>query len=302
MKSNDPKLWVYLIIWENVFPHNKCYSQVAICARREYGSIRTFLSTFLMPAYVVRGKVIFILGNVCSPSVCVWGYSVPGLGRGRYPIPGLDGGGGVPHPRSGWWGCTIPGLDGGGYPIPGLDGGEGVPPPKSGLDGGYLGYPPGPGLDNGGTWGTPLPWLDGDLGWGTPPPPQHSEHLLRGRRNASCIHAGWLSCFCGNFLPFSLNRIISYTWRLYGRLVPHGVINIIFLYRSVALFHRIFQSWYLQRQGKPFEMILFRFCVFLNLLIVGSFEAAPKANDLGTLMERVKILEVSNISQIYVPN
>ena len=35
-------------------------------------------------------------------------YPISGLGRG-YPIPGLDGGGGVPHPRSGWCG-GVPGV------------------------------------------------------------------------------------------------------------------------------------------------------------------------------------------------
>ena len=44
-------------------------------------------------------------------------------------------------------------------------------------------------------WGTPHPpptppWLDG-----VPSPHQHSEHLLRGGRNASCVHAGGLSCY-----------------------------------------------------------------------------------------------------------
>ena len=53
-------------------------------------------------------------------------------------------GGGVPNPDLGWGGTTWPGLDGGG--------------------------------------GTPHP-LE-----------QHSEHLLRGRRYASCVHAGGLSC------------------------------------------------------------------------------------------------------------
>ena len=53
---------------------------------------------YLPPAYVVRGKVIFILGNVCL-------FTIAG-GEG-YPISGLVAGGrGVPHPRSGWWGGT----------------------------------------------------------------------------------------------------------------------------------------------------------------------------------------------------
>ena len=47
-------------------------------------------------------------------------------------------------------------------------------------------------------WGTPL----SKTGWctpcsgldGVPPPRQQSEHLLRGGRCASCVHAGGLSC------------------------------------------------------------------------------------------------------------
>ena len=129
--------------------------------------------------------------------------------------------GGVPHPRSGV-AVPEPGLDGGGrgaVPHPG-----GVPPPSRPGQGtplgqgtpsikiwpGYphlgMGYPPPsrPGQ------GTPNPGMGypPDLGWGTPPgwgthltwdgvPPQteqHSEHLLRGGRYASCVHAGGLSC------------------------------------------------------------------------------------------------------------
>ena len=153
---------------------------------------------YLPPAYVVRGKVIFILGNVCLftiggggtlSQVWHWGYPIPGLmvgggvpyprsDGGGYPIPGLMVGWstpsqvwwwglGVPNPRSGYWGVPHLRSDGGGYPIPGLDGG---------------GYPI-PGLMVGGTpsqvwmvrvprvspsevWfvgvpGEPPPWLDG---------------------------------------------------------------------------------------------------------------------------------------------
>ena len=115
------------------------------------------LRTLLPPAYVVRGKVIFILENVCLFTIGGGGvYPVPGPGGGEYRIPGLDGGGG-------------------GYPIPGLD--RGVPHPA---DGGYppdkdwMGYP----LARMG-WGTPPT----RTGWGTspqqgldgvnPPPPSH---------------------------------------------------------------------------------------------------------------------------------
>ena len=111
------------------------------------------------------------------------------------------------------WGVPHPGLDGGGYPrYPptsrpswGTPFKMGYPPPSRHDQGtphlgmGYscdlgciphhqdlAGVPP-PTLG----WGTPLP----DLGWGTPPwTEQHSEHLLRGGRYASCVHAGGLSC------------------------------------------------------------------------------------------------------------
>ena len=116
---------------------------------------------FLPPAYVVRGKVIFILGNVCLFTITGGGYPISGLvaGGGGYPIPGLaTGGGGVPHPRSG---------QGGGVPHPRSGQGEGVSwvPPL----GPEMGYPPArPGL------GYPLD-LDGvpppNLGWHTPPGP-----------------------------------------------------------------------------------------------------------------------------------
>ena len=81
------------------------------------------------------------------------------------------GGGWGGTPSEVWWqgggGYPIPGLAGGGYPIPGLAGG-GVPHPQTW------------------DWVPPL-----DLGPGTPPP----EHLIRGGRYASCVHAGGLSCF-----------------------------------------------------------------------------------------------------------
>ena len=70
----------------------------------------------------------------------------------------------------------------------------GVPHPNSGWWEGTWGTPPQPGLYGGGTQGTPRPGLDGY----SPPPPlireQYSEHLLRGGRCASYVHAGGLSC------------------------------------------------------------------------------------------------------------
>ena len=62
----------------------------------------------LPPAYVVRGKVIFILGNVCLFTFGGGGvpHPYPSLSRGGVPDPALDGGG-VPDPA----------LDRGGTPI-----------------------------------------------------------------------------------------------------------------------------------------------------------------------------------------
>ena len=82
------------------------------------------------PAYVVRGKVIFILGNVClftfggvggsQVQVQVGGSQVQ-VG-GEVPGPGPDGG--VPGPGPGGGGGGIPGLGpgGGGYLVSGLGG------------------------------------------------------------------------------------------------------------------------------------------------------------------------------------
>ena len=85
-------------------------------------------------------------GNVLTP-VCVSVHTCGG------------GGGGVPHPRSGW---------GGGPRVPPQIW-DRVPPPGPGM-----GYPPAPGT------GYPPP----NLGLGIPPPPQHSDHLIRGGRYA----------------------------------------------------------------------------------------------------------------------
>ena len=108
----------------------------------------------LLPTYVVRGKVIFILGNVCLFTIA----------------------GGYPDHRSGgtpsqvWWqgGYSIPGLAGGGTPSQVWQSGT-----PSQVWGGTWGTP----LTRAG-WGTPQTW-DGvplgrgnspNLGLGTPPP------------------------------------------------------------------------------------------------------------------------------------
>ena len=136
-------------------------------------------------------------------------------------------------------GTPQPGLDGGGYPGYPLDqvwmvrGTWGIPLTRSGWQGvsripptrsgwwGVTGVPPDL------RWGTPQtqtqdgvsPYLD--LGWATPLPrpemgypappytEQHSEHLLRGGRCASCVHAGGLSCFNEQTHRFTYKRIDS---------------------------------------------------------------------------------------------
>ena len=88
---------------------------------------------FLLPAYVVRGKVIrgkviFILGNVCL--FTIGGCPVPGLGGVPHPRSGQ----GVPHPRSG----GTPSQVGGVPKVPPTKTWDGVPSlPRPGT-----GYPP----------------------------------------------------------------------------------------------------------------------------------------------------------------
>ena len=76
---------------------------------------------------------------------------------------------------------------------------DGVPP------GPGMGYPPQPGMGyphpRHGMGYPPIP----EMGRGTPPQiDQHSEHLLRVGRYASCVHAGGLSCclFFSKTLPY----------------------------------------------------------------------------------------------------
>ena len=130
--------------------------------------------------------------SLCSPLRGRGGYPI--LPTGEYPIPGLDqkvlhlrsGQGGVPHPRSGW-GCPHPADGGGegGTPIQDQERGRGWSSPSR----------------NG--WGTLIEtgWVTPCLDWMGYTSPhqetdQHSEHLLRGGRYASCVHAGGLSCGC----------------------------------------------------------------------------------------------------------
>ena len=110
---------------------------------------------YLPPAYVVQREGN-VLTHICL-SVCLrWGVSH--VWGGGYPISGLGGG----YPISGL-GRGMCHLSSGGYPMSGgfpMSGGEGYP----------ISAPP-------------LHCTE-----------QHSEHLLRGRRCASCVHAGGLSC------------------------------------------------------------------------------------------------------------
>ena len=118
--------------------------------------------TSLPPASERWWKVMF---SLCPP-----------LGGGGVLPPSCQQGrGGVLHPRS-----RLGGGMAGGLPHPKVWMEEHYPPPHTGLDR----VPP----------RAPHPRLDG-----VPPSPhqethQHSEHLLRGGRYASCVHAGELSC------------------------------------------------------------------------------------------------------------
>ena len=93
---------------------------------------------------------------------------------------------------------------GGRYPIPGLAR-RGIP--ISGR-GGCLGYSVPPQ-----TWD------------GVTPPPQHSEHLICGRRYASCIHAGGLFLFSSNF---KISRVKEYFVANGLLLSYHGPLLLIF--------------------------------------------------------------------------
>ena len=124
------------------------------------------------------GKVLF---SVCQFTLRRGGEGVPHLADRGVPHP--KSGRGVPCPRSRW---GVPqSRSGGGYPHP--RSGWGVPWGTPHRD--WIGYPPHPPH----RMGYPRLGLDGV----TPPQhthtDQHSEHLLRGRRCASCVHTGGLS-------------------------------------------------------------------------------------------------------------
>ena len=138
---------------------------------------------------------------------CWWGGTPFQVWAGGYLIPGLDLGGVTPSCS---WGVppsrirtgVPPVQDWMGYPLskigwvllhPRLDG---VPPPSK------TGWVP-PSSKTG--W---VPSLS-KTGWGTSlhqETDQQSEHLLRGRRCASCVHAGGLSCIGQNTLWLHIKR------------------------------------------------------------------------------------------------
>ena len=135
--------------------------------------------------------------------------------------PPLGGGGGVPQSLILSWVSGPMSFLGMGYPP--ARSGWGTPPARSGwgtpsAGSGWSTPPPQPGQDGilrmaKSTWGTPSPGQDGvppgqvRMGYFPPPPApkteQLSKHLLRGRRCASCVHTGGLSCFfnvCGFYI------------------------------------------------------------------------------------------------------
>ena len=132
-----------------------CTDRQTVTKYHTYNSVCDCSPVFLPPAYVVRGKVIFILGNVCLFTIG-WGGGDPIWLMGR----------GVPNPRSRWGGVPHPAdtgstpsqvqaggypiqlMSGGGYPIQGPGGGYQIPGPGRGyprvplLVQDWMGYPP----------------------------------------------------------------------------------------------------------------------------------------------------------------
>ena len=102
-----------------------------------------------------------VLTGVCLLTLGGGGLPHPRSGWwGGYPIPGV--GGGVPHPGSGWWGGTPFQVWVGGYPIPPARS-EWWYPPRSG----WWGVPRVPPIQ---TWDRVHPPPTIRTGWGTPLP------------------------------------------------------------------------------------------------------------------------------------
>ena len=152
-------------------------------------SLQLFKIRYLLPASVGWGKVIVSVS-----------LSTGGRGKGylpwpgpRYLPPGQVRGGGTPRylpPAK--LPTPKPGRGGGGVPQ------STYPPARSGCGRGITRYLPPPSqgtypLVRSG-WGRGCPKVPN-----TPPPPQPIKDLLHGRRYASCVHRGGLSCslcFC----------------------------------------------------------------------------------------------------------
>ena len=146
----------------------------------------------------------YVFTGVCPSTLAGRGYPIPGLDRGVPQVPLLPGqvqdqDGRVPSTLVPQYSGYPPAQDWMGHsPHLGLDG---VPPVQD-----WMEYSP---SRTGWSTPTPHPGLDGVLlpsrtRWGTPcpgldevplpqPSKQHSEHLLRGGRYASCVRAGRLS-------------------------------------------------------------------------------------------------------------
>ena len=135
--------------YELVIPVNAT-DPLILMVRLHLPSVLPFSSAapliFLPPTYVIRGKVMFILGNVCLRGgggqlpTLAWGGGVPRVGGGYLP---WTGGGGC---LSWLGGPTLAWGRGGGYlsgqGVPTLDGGRRVPTMAGwtylGLGRGYL--------------------------------------------------------------------------------------------------------------------------------------------------------------------
>ena len=154
-----------LLLWPIVPQRNSWKSKVFTILSRTYlllSQITLGCSTpfcvlslwYLLPAYVVRGKVVFT-GVCLLTSAGGWGSTTfPGPGGGggyllprcrwgvQYPFPGPGrGAGGTPFPgpgRGGMGAYPLPRSRGWGYPLPRSRWGAGVPPSQVQVVGGHV--------------------------------------------------------------------------------------------------------------------------------------------------------------------
>ena len=185
----------YIIMWSRV-PGNGIFFLVNnsaflyIDANDVLRFVGYRMLTFLPPAYVVRGKVIFILGNVClftfgrGYPIQPWtgGYLIQPWTGGGVPNPALDGG--VPDPALDGGRATQSSLGRGGFP----NLGQGGPDPA--LDGGVT-----PTLDRMYpiSRGVPQPWMGVPHLWevGTPTLDRGVPHLWEGTPSLQGSHIYW---------------------------------------------------------------------------------------------------------------